>query len=171
MERSQCDGANRWNDELETARSGSAQCIPLLRVPLRSQQPPSSSSLPSTLTRLRAPYLVHGNSARVHGSLAMARRRSWRKKEEEKSVETKKKDQRRTDRARINCHNTGSSLSTNATYVFSSLGKCVECYNESSLFWTDSLRFVCSFYWRVLIGDVVLPAEQDITKRDIFAYR
>lgn len=134
MEHSQCDGANRWNDELETARSGSAQCIPLLRVPLRSQQPPSSSRLPSTLTRLRAPYLVHGNSARVHGSLAMARRRSWRKKEEEKNVETKKKDQRRTDRARINCHNTGSSLSTSATYVFSSLGKCVECYNESSLF-------------------------------------
>lgn len=95
--------------------------------------------LPSTNAplgrRLRAPYLVHGNSARVPGRLA---RKGWgggvedKKKEREREEEGKKsvgtkEDQRRTDRARINCRNTGSSLSTSATHGFSSVGKYVEC--------------------------------------------
>ena len=60
--------------------------------------------------------------------LRMEKEREREREEEEgkKSVGTKE-DQRRTDRARINCRNTGSSLSTSATHGFSSVGKYVEC--------------------------------------------
>ena len=154
--------------KLETAGSGSARCIPLSRVPLRSQQPPSSS----TLARLPAPYLVHGNNARVPGPARRRRRRRGgsgggvkeKKKTKRKGMETKE-DQRRTDRARINCRNTGSSLSTGrAPRTDSSLW-------ESVL--NATMRFVCSFSWctYVDIGGVVPSAKQDTTRPDLSVNR
>lgn len=124
-------------DELETARSGSPRCIPLLRVPLRSQQPPSSCprrmlhlvvvfELRIWFTEIARVYRVGWHEKDEEEESRIKRRRERERGGREKSVGTKE-DQRRTDRARINCRNTGSSLSTSATHGFSSVGKYVEC--------------------------------------------
>lgn len=58
--------------------------------------------------------------------------------EEEKGEETKK-DQRRSDRAGINCRNTGSSLSASATHGITCVGKCAEWYGAPLALWIESV--------------------------------
>lgn len=125
-----------WNStrQLEADHLG---CIPLLRVPLRSAATTFvlEARLPSTMLLARALRIWFTEIARVYRVAWHEKERGGvedKKKKRERGKKGTKEDQRRADRARINCRNTGSSLSTSATHGFSSVGKYVEWASSTS---------------------------------------